>query len=322
MNTNFKYLLLGMSLSLIPTLTNAQCVATTDCATLGYTETSCPDGKGIRCPFGNTFACPVSETKFCDKYEFKYDCKGSNYVSGMGQSCNGKYALCSCADGHEWKNGQCQEIKTTIGQCTGKAKNCKIGQILNSDGTCTTDKEASKTPLGVVIYIGGDNCGYAMTANPIINNIRWSDYYQYVNLNTSRSDDWREIIKDYDACNNTRKLIQAGDASKYPAAWAAYEYAPPTAPETKGKWCLPAAGMLSSLFLNLDVINNTISKLGGKKLTNDNEHIWSSASNEYGDNGWVFCRDRNVSGAGVYIYGKNTDYHAGLSETVRPVLVF
>lgn len=319
---NIKSLLIGMSLSLIPTLTNAQCVATTDCATLGYTETSCPDGKGIKCPFGNTFACPISETKFCDKYEFKYDCKGSNYVSGMGQSCNGKYALCSCVDGYEWKNGQCQEIKTTIGQCTGKAKNCKIGQILNSDGTCTTDKEASKTPLGVVIYIGGNNCGYAMTANPIINNIRWSDYYQYVNLNTSRSDDWREIIKDYDACNNTRKLIQAGDASKYPAAWAAYEYAPPTAPETKGKWCLPAAGMLSSLFLNLNVINNAISKLGGTKLTNDNEHIWSSASNEYGDNGWVFCRDRNVSGAGVYIYGKNTDYHAGLSETVRPVLVF
>ncbi len=34
----------------------AQCVATTDCATLGYTESSCPDG-GVKCPFGDKWAC-------------------------------------------------------------------------------------------------------------------------------------------------------------------------------------------------------------------------------------------------------------------------
>ena len=33
----FQYLLIGTSLSLIPSLTSAQCVATQDCATLGYT---------------------------------------------------------------------------------------------------------------------------------------------------------------------------------------------------------------------------------------------------------------------------------------------
>ena len=56
---NIKFLLLGTSLSLIPNLTQAQCVATTDCATLGYTEKSCPDGKGLKCPFGNTFAIAI-----------------------------------------------------------------------------------------------------------------------------------------------------------------------------------------------------------------------------------------------------------------------
>ena len=35
---------------------SAQCVATTDCASLGYTEASCPNG-GIKCPFGNTWNC-------------------------------------------------------------------------------------------------------------------------------------------------------------------------------------------------------------------------------------------------------------------------
>ena len=34
----------------------AQCVSTQDCATLGYTETSCPNG-GVKCPFGNKWAC-------------------------------------------------------------------------------------------------------------------------------------------------------------------------------------------------------------------------------------------------------------------------
>ncbi len=38
---------------------SAQCVASQDCASLGYTETSCESG-GIKCPFGNAWACPQS----------------------------------------------------------------------------------------------------------------------------------------------------------------------------------------------------------------------------------------------------------------------
>ena len=38
---------------------SAQCVASQDCASLGYTETSCENG-GIKCPFGNAWACPQS----------------------------------------------------------------------------------------------------------------------------------------------------------------------------------------------------------------------------------------------------------------------
>ena len=51
---NIKFLLIGTSLSFIPSLTFAQCVATQDCETLGYTETSCNGGKGVKCPFGNS----------------------------------------------------------------------------------------------------------------------------------------------------------------------------------------------------------------------------------------------------------------------------
>ena len=66
-----RFLLLGMSLSLIPTITFGQCVATQDCETLGYTETSCNGGKGVKCPFGNKWACLTSEEEClnlaCDK---------------------------------------------------------------------------------------------------------------------------------------------------------------------------------------------------------------------------------------------------------------
>ena len=111
--TNTKFLLIGTSLSLIPTLTFAQCVATQDCATLGYTETSCNGGKGVKCPFGNKWACLTSdseiEQQFCDKYGFKYTCSGTGYSKGVGTACNGKYTSCTCASGYEWNGSSCQK---------------------------------------------------------------------------------------------------------------------------------------------------------------------------------------------------------------------
>ncbi|MDO5387447.1 MAG: hypothetical protein Q4F75_09310, partial [Pseudomonadota bacterium] len=59
-----------------------------------------------------------------------------------------------CPFGNYWACSK--EEKGVLGQCIGYAKNCKIGQILNNDGTCSNDKVSGKTPLGVVIYIGGD----------------------------------------------------------------------------------------------------------------------------------------------------------------------
>ena len=82
--TNIKFLLIGTSLSFIPTITFAQCVATQDCETLGYTETSCNGGKGVKCPFGNKWACLTSEEEClnlaCDKLGFIYTCNDADYL--------------------------------------------------------------------------------------------------------------------------------------------------------------------------------------------------------------------------------------------------
>ena len=137
-----KFLLIGTSLSLIPTLTYAQCVATQDCETLGYTETSCNGGKGVKCPFGNWWTCLTSEEEClnlaCDKLGFsytctgtgekgvgndcngkyqgcscdsiyQYTCTGTGYSGGSGTACNGKYTACTCASGYDWKDGSCQK---------------------------------------------------------------------------------------------------------------------------------------------------------------------------------------------------------------------
>ena len=115
----------------------AQCVTTQNCAELGYTETSCPDGTGIKCPFGDTFACtggscandcaelgftyPCTGTgeqgvgKPCNgKYQgcscdssYQYTCSGTGYSGGSGTACGGKYTSCTCANGYEWNGSSC-----------------------------------------------------------------------------------------------------------------------------------------------------------------------------------------------------------------------
>ena len=131
-----KFLLLGTSLSFIPTLSLAQCVATQDCATLGYTETSCNGGKGVKCPFGNKWACLGANEeevrdKLCQELGFTLTCTGTGYAGGAGSACGGKYTQCLCASGYEWKNGSCQKQALNGAQgnlyyCNGKVTGVKV----------------------------------------------------------------------------------------------------------------------------------------------------------------------------------------------------
>ena len=303
-----KSLLLGTSLSLIPNLTYAQCSPAQNCAELGYKETA-NKGGCLKCPFGNGWYCPQ---KPCDA-SYQYTCTGTNEQPGT-DNCGGKYKSCTCASGYEWKDGKCQTKGATLGQCTGYAKNCKIADILNSDGTCTTNKESGKTPIGVIVYISGDNCGYAMTESPIATNIEWGGYGTNIPSLPDYTT-WKKAIKDFDVSGNMTKIIQAGSSSTYPAAYAALNYAPSAAPTTKNKWALPTAGILNSLYKNLKAVNNAISKVGGTQLTNDNEHIWSS-SEYFAIRAWYFCTTNGASQGGVDYSDK---FHGNV---VRPVLAF
>ena len=191
---------------------SAQCVATTDCASLGYTEASCPNG-GIKCPFGNTWNCKGTGGNG----------SGDGPIGGDAEHCNDK---------------------------------CCIGWIYYSDGSCSEKRIGSKVPLGVIVYLNSYGGGQVITPRPVMEGINWAvgDKTKY-NIKTLPDLDAKGAIKDFESCLNTDKIMAEGDETLYPAAGAARNYVAPGAPETKGKWCLPAAGVFVSLYNNLSRIN-------------------------------------------------------------------
>ena len=180
-----KFLLLGTSLSLIPSLTFAQCVATQDCATLGYTETSCNGGKGVKCPFGNLWACLPTKESICKEEGFtlacnetgqigggdscnglykqcscdssyKYTCTGTGYSGGVGSACNGKYTSCTCASEYEWKDGSCKISCTNLSNGAYSNVYCCNGVVVGVKASSMNFYVAMKD-LGVMDWINAYN---------------------------------------------------------------------------------------------------------------------------------------------------------------------
>ncbi len=300
----------------------AQCVSTQDCATLGYTETSCPNG-GVKCPFGSKWFCASSEItpKQCTELGFTLSCTDTNQTSGGGKACNGKYNYCSCADGYEWQNGACK-------QSTPDYLGCVVGALFYSDNTCSDKLESSKTLLGVVIYEKTYNqMGWIMTISPIQTGISWAseseDIPELTNI-TSKS----KLTDIQASCTNTDIITAYGTSSKYKAAWAAKNYKPTGTPSGKS-WCLPSGGLLNNLSnsLNVTKVNAGITTAGGtilgKTWFRDEgryyEQIWSSS--EYSStNAWVLTNQTNTP---LEMSNTSKGYVYGLyNKSVRPVLAF
>ena len=343
------FLLLGTSLSLVPQALSAQCVSPIqDCYALGYTQSSCPNGKGVKCPFGSGWYCGGTAAQDCiklgydkdctgagesgsgetcnGKYQsctcpstYKYTCSGTGYSGGSGTTCGGKYTACTCSSGYEWKDGSCQI------SCVPVSSTCTIGTLYYSDGTCSPNKLSNKTLLGVVIY-EKTTCedGWIMTINPINDSIYWSTEY----LDLPDLTNYDSIPNDIQSsCTNTDIIIQHSTSSTYPAAWAANDYKPKGTP--KGKtWCLPSGGLLNSALnnqTNLDKINTGITTAGGTKIGKaydaviyHYEQIWSSSEAcHYG--AWCFYIDTEGS---LDMIVNNKDGYYGNDRLVRPVMAF
>ena len=279
----------------------AQC-ATEDCAALGYTEAYNSSGNCLKCPFGEAYNC---EAGYICPEGYDYTCSGTGYAGGAGSACDGKYTSCNCTDGYKWENGTCVENKAEFGQCNGYAAQCSLGDILFSDGTCSANKVSGKTPIAVVVYKSG-NCGQALALKSL-GKFQWGGYGTDIstlpNLSTSQAS------KDVASCENSAKIRAQGNSSTYRAVWAAYNY---TTTGTKvGDWCLPAAGIFTSIYNNQSTINTGFSRAGGTQFTSST-NAWSSS--EYDDT-WAHSS----------LFGYSSDvssYHKLNYHEVRPVIEF
>ncbi len=217
----------------------------------------------------------------------------------------GNYWNCDLANKINEVTTQITELEKKINQ-QQQQESCIIGSILYEDMTCSLTVIAGKTPIGIVVYLGPS--GYQALALKSIGNYEWGVYGTDISglrNYTSAS----AASKDYDSCGNTAKIIAAGDKSKYPAVWAAYNYS--TEGTKVGDWCLPAAGIFISYYHNQNVINTGFIRAGGTTFTIAT-YAWSSSED---GSTWVW----------VSYFDHSSGLHNGYkpdSREVRPVLEF
>ena len=239
-------------------------------------------------------------------------CSSLGYESSS--SCEGGI---KCPFGNAWncttinKITEIEKIIQEGGTSSGN-KNCAIGHIYYSDKSCSVSLDSSKMPIGVVVYVDGQGHGQVMALKSV-GSYKWGpndvDIPTLTNFSTPESASY-----DLNSCPNTEKILATGDKSKYPAAWAAHEYK--TESTNAGDWCLPAAGILSSYYNNLQQVNIGMTNAGGEQIGRDS-FVWSSS--EYDSfYTWHSYFRTSYGLRSQYSSGKNYNFNA----LVRPVLEF
>ena len=201
---------------------------------------------------------------------------------------------CACDAEFEW-NGR------------GCGKTCAVGDILNSDMTCTSDKVGGKTPIGVVSYVNGSTRIAIQLDSP--SRMLWSSDYDDISGIPNYSSS--PHTSDFNGKSNTRAWVNyygTGVTSHAPG----YCYNYTTTGTSKGDWYLPAAGELyASIWTNKSSVNAGLSKAGGTAIV-EGVH-WSSSEATAGYRAVWY-----VSAPDGYVYGNNKDNY----YYVRCVLAF
>ena len=246
-------------------------------------------------------------------------CASLGYESSS--SCEGGL---KCPFGNAWnctlinKITEIEKIIQEGGTSGGKGdtSNCVVGSIFYSDHTCSYGSLIQgKIPVGVVVQSDNAGHGQAMALNSVGSMAWGEDGTDIPGLNNFNSDSGAST--DLKSCENTAVITTAGDKNKYPAAWAAHEYK--TVGTNASDWCLPAAGIMSSIKNNITTINHGFNLAGGTQISTC---FWSS-SEENDRSAWIFHLRQDygvgsfVGGDGGHCYSKKN-----YKIDVRPVLEF
>lgn len=145
--------------------------------------------------------------------------------------------MCNCATGTHWDSSS--------GSCVADRASCAIGWIYYSDGTCSAPAAytTSKTVLGIVVYVNDNGVGGQVMAPWWIDasgnrsssgvGMAWGGYGTDISSLPNMTNS-TQAEADFDSCGNTDKIVAAGDASTYPAAWATRKYARRRKPMVSG----------------------------------------------------------------------------------------
>ena len=238
-------------------------------------------------------------------------CSSLGYTSSS--SCTGGV---KCPFGNAW-NCTVNEIKTELTnkiteletQITELKKevatsNCLEGDILFSDMTCNQNLVSGKTPIGVV-FDRDKKLAIGLTESMVL----WS-ILNFDVLGLNNITDITKALQDLDGKKNTSIILAYCQSNGKSCPAVEYVNSYKTEGTLTGDWYLPALGELDAIYDKKDLLNMSLVKVGGVKLSD--YYYWSSS--EYSiDNVW---------GVG-FSYGgvDNFDKYGG-NYYVRPVLAF
>ena len=262
----------------------ALCVATQDCAALGYTDSACP-GSGLKCPFGDGWYCGGGAAEDCIKLGYDKSCTGTG-ESGSGETCNGKYQSCSCDSSYKYTCSGTGYSGGSGTACGGKYTKCTCKSPYTWSGSACTCPSKYKYTCSGTGYSGGSGtaCGGKYTACSCAIGYEWKDGSCQIShpCDNQANGAYREVY----CCNGKVVGVKDPHASLYIAmqdlgqmTWndassqcASYVFCGSL------KGTLPIKNQLTGIYHDKSSINSLLSIHGGTQLTNS--YYWSSTSRD------------------------------------------
>ena len=241
----------------------AQCMMDQDCAALGYSQVSCPDGVGIKCPFGSGWYCGGTAAQDCIKLGYDKDCSGAG-ESGSGETCNGKYQSCSCDSSYKYTCFGTGYSGGSGTACGGKYTKCNCSSNYSWNGSscalsCSSSYKYTCSGIG---YSGGSGsaCGGKYTACTCASGYEWKD-------GSCQKQTQNGAVGELYYCNGQMDWPSANSQCQ------SYAFC------GNVKGTLPTREQLLSIYQNKSRVNSLLSTNGGTQLTNN--YYWSSTKVGY-----------------------------------------
>lgn len=164
-----------------------------------------------------------------------------------------------------------REITLTPSLEKNKNRRVGVGDVLCTDNSVVNVaeyKKGGKVAKGIVFWVDSSGKhGWAVDVWQFPDKLRWG---QNPDLPLKRYNMLSDALGDFDGKENTQKVIDQGNAEKYPAIY--------TVVSREGNWYVPAAGQLDILLVSYPTVNRSLAEVGGIPLTMTKDaSYWSSS---------------------------------------------